>query len=202
MNSISPLTWDNVSTIASQKYTCGHCGNPLASQIGYQGHDHRNHLAWIYICHFCGRPTYFGTASEQIPGIAPGNEVSDIDDESVRDLYAEARNAAGANCPTASVLCCRKLLMNIAVAQEAKENENFAFYVDYLAKKHFIPPGAQVWVDHIRLKGNEANHEINLMKKEDAEELLAFLEMLLKMIYEFPATAKKKYPEKTEPNGT
>ena len=41
-------------------------------------------------------------------------------------------------------------------------------------------------VDHIRKKGNEANHEIVLMEKEDAEDLLVFSEMLLKFIYEFP----------------
>lgn len=36
-------------------------------------------------------------------------------------------------------------------------------------------------------KGNEATHEIVLMKKEDALDLIAFSEMLLKFIYEFPA---------------
>jgi hypothetical protein len=42
-------------------------------------------------------------------------------------------------------------------------------------------------VDHIRKKGNEANHEIALMTRVDAEELLSFSEMLLKFIYEFPS---------------
>ena len=40
-------------------------------------------------------------------------------------------------------------------------------------------------VDHIRKKGNEANHEIKLMTQADAEELIAFTEMLLKFFYEF-----------------
>jgi len=42
-------------------------------------------------------------------------------------------------------------------------------------------------VDHIRTKGNEANHEIRLMGRQDAEELVTFVEMLLKFIYEFPS---------------
>jgi hypothetical protein len=34
------------------------------------------------------------------------------------------------------------------------------------------------------------------MTAQDSEELLSFLDMLLKIIYEFPATVRKKYPEK------
>jgi len=46
-------------------------------------------------------------------------------------------------------------------------------------------------VDHIRKKGNEANHEIILMDKKDAENLITFIEMLLKVIYDFPARIPK-----------
>jgi hypothetical protein len=49
-------------------------------------------------------------------------------------------------------------------------------------------------VDHIRTKGNEATHEIVLMTKADAEELIAFTEMLLKFVYEFPAKVPSKKP--------
>ncbi len=77
--------------------------------------------------------------------------------------------------------------MNIAVAQGAAENLRFIEYVDYLATAGYIPPNGRGWVDHIRRKGNEATHEIALMSSSDATELLAFSEMLLKFIYEFPA---------------
>lgn len=43
------------------------------------------------------------------------------------------------------------------------------------------------WVDYIRRRGNEANHEIALMYSGDAEALVAFVEMILKFIYEFPS---------------
>jgi hypothetical protein len=88
---------------------------------------------------------------------------------------------------TAAVLACRKILMHIAVEKQAQENQSFVVYVEYLAGKHYVPPGGEGWVDHIRKKGNEANHEIKLMSKADAEELITFVEMLLKLIYEFPA---------------
>ncbi len=81
--------------------------------------------------------------------------------------------------------------MHLAVAQGAKKNETFVSYVDYLDEKHFIPPGAHAWVDHIRKKGNEANHHIVIMSKDEAEELMAASEMLLKNIYEYPAKVNK-----------
>lgn len=76
--------------------------------------------------------------------------------------------------------------MNIGVAQGAKEGDTFIKYVEFLAKEGYVPPNGKAWVDHIRKKGNEANHEIVLMSKTDADELVLFIEMLLKFIYEFP----------------
>ena len=76
--------------------------------------------------------------------------------------------------------------MNIAVAQEAEEGKSFLFYVEYLAQQGYVPPNGRGWVDHIRKKGNEANHEVVLMSQDDANELVLFIEMLLKFIYEFP----------------
>ena len=79
------------------------------------------------------------------------------------------------------------MLMNISVEQGAKQGLKFIEYVEYLANNGFIPPNGRAWVDHIRRKGNEATHEIALMTRADAEELMAFIEMLLKFVYEFPS---------------
>jgi hypothetical protein len=79
------------------------------------------------------------------------------------------------------------MLMNIAVDQGAADGLKFIEYVEFLASNGFIPPNGKTWVDHIRKKGNEATHEIALMAQADAEELVSFVEMLLKFIYEFPS---------------
>ena len=92
--------------------------------------------------------------------------------------------------------------MHIAVSKGAEENKSFASYVDYLSDNNYVPPDAKAWIDHIRKKGNEANHDINIMPKEDAEELISFIEMLLKLIYEFPAIMKKKYPKPSDDKST
>jgi len=82
--------------------------------------------------------------------------------------------------------------MHIAVEKGATAGSAFMYYVEHLLDNHYISPNAREWVDYIRKKGNEANHEIIVMKREDAEVLVAFVEMLLKVIYEFPATLKSR----------
>lgn len=195
---IVPVNWDNISTLQSFSYICGHCGSPLASNQGFHAkHPSGPTIAHIYICHHCFRPTYFDHSRKQIPGPPYGNSVSDIPSKEVEALYNEARDCTSCNAYTASVLCCRKLLMNIAVLKGAKENLKFIEYIEFLSDKGFIPPDGKEWVDHIRKKGNEATHEISIMNREDAEELISFIEMLLKFIFEFPAIIKRKTSSKT-----
>lgn len=190
--------WQNIETLGSRDYQCGFCGNKLASEKGWIGVDGSNHsVAWIFVCHKCKRPTFFDTEKKQFPGVAFGNPVSGIPEsqKDINTLYEEVRKATSANAYTAAVLSCRKLLMHIAVSKGADKDKGFTYYAKYLADKHYVPPDATGWVDHIKDKGNEANHEIVIMGEEDAKDLLAFSEMLLKVIYEYPATVRKKDPQ-------
>jgi hypothetical protein len=127
----------------------------------------------------------FNRSDKYFPVAAPGNIVNNVPDQLAR-LYHEARMSVAANAYTGAVLICRKMLMNIAVAEGAKEGESFVSYVEYLANKGFVPPNGKIWVDYIRKRGNEANHEIALMEEKDAIALVTFVEMLLRFIYEFP----------------
>jgi len=147
----------------------------------------------VFICHHCTSPTYIDHEGHQWPSVIFGNPVSDIPEKGVADLYDEARRATGADAYTAAVLSCRKLLMHIAVAKGAPVGQTFAAYVDWLAANHHISPDSKDWVDHIRTKGNEANHEISIVTSDDAKGLLAFCEMLLKTIFEFPAVIRRKH---------
>ena len=188
------MNWHNTSTIVSREYTCGHCGNVVATASGYHATSAGFH---IYICPHCKKPSYF-EGNKQFPGVAPGVEVRHLPAD-IEALYREARNCVSVASNTAAVLTCRKLLMNIAVSQKAEENKPFIYYVKYLADKGYVPPNGKGWVDHIRNKGNEANHEIRLMNQPDAEELISFCEMLLKFIYEFPNRVPKDKAAQTTP---
>lgn len=110
----------------------------------------------------------------------------------VASLYSEARLCTASSSYTAAVLTCRKILMNVAVDKGASAGESFISYIDYLDSKGYIPPDGRGWVDHIRKKSNDANHEIVLMQRNDAEELITFLAMLLKLVYEFPGKIPQK----------
>jgi hypothetical protein len=187
--------WEHVATKPSRRYVCGYCGGNIVSEIGYRGVIDGVRDIWIYICHSCGKPTFFDENARPTPGSLFGNRVADTE-VTVDALYEEARRAYSVGSFTAVVLCCRKLLMHVAVSKGANVGESFVFYVKYLADNNFVPPGAKPWVDHIRTKGNEANHDITIMKAGDATELLEFSEMLLKLIYEYPAAVARKYPPK------
>jgi hypothetical protein len=88
---------------------------------------------------------------------------------------------------TAAALCARKMLMNVAVAKGAKEGETFRSYVEFLADRRLIPEEAKGWAGRLKDRGNEANHSIEIVPKREAERLITYLEMLLKLVYEFPS---------------
>ena len=180
------MTWHNTQAPGSRQFTCGHCNNLVASSVGYFSSNLATRV--IYLCPHCDKPTYFD-GLVPMPGVPFGMPVAHLPPE-VENLYMEARRCSSASAYTASVLLCRKLLMNIAVSLGAKAGDTFASYVEYLATAGYVPPNGKAWVDHIRKKGNEATHEIVIMQQQDAQDLLLFLEMLLKFIYEFP----KKVP--------
>lgn len=177
--------WAHVQPLEAKLYICGHCGNKIAADKGYPSGLPGLH---IRMCPVCDLPTLFD-GNQQVPGVAFGDNVGHLP-AGIKELYAEARRCCSINAFTSSVLASRKLLMHIGVEQGAKPNRAFAAYVEHLAEAGYVPPNGKAWVDVIRTKGNEANHEIQLMSKEDAELLLSFLEMLLRFIYEFP----KKIP--------
>ena len=181
--------WNNIGKLEARNFVCGHCGREVGSIEGWFFTQRFPNgvskvTAWIYICPICKNPTFFDEYS-QVPGVAVGQKVENLPEE-ISMLYEEIRKTTSQEAYTAAVLACRKLLMHIAVEKGAKKNLNFVDYVDYLAKNHYAPPNSEPWIDRIRQKGNEANHEIKIMSKNDALEIINFLEMLLKFIYEFP----------------
>lgn len=185
--------WSNALDIGPRGYRCGYCNRSVGPNLGYVTSAPKEKQAFIYICSYCGKPTYFEPDGKQFPGIPFGSEVASLP-QNVASLYDEARSSFAVNAFTSAVLTCRKLLMHLAVEKGAPEGRPFVEYVEYLAQKGYVPPDGKGWVDHIRKRGNEANHEIIIMTRPDAEDLLIFAEMLLKFVYEFPAKVQPPAP--------
>jgi hypothetical protein len=86
---------------------------------------------------------------------------------------------------SAAVMVARKLLFHIAVQEgAAPERLSFAQAVTYLEQHNVIPRNARPWVDRIRHLGNDANHELPLMTREDAEAVVTLTSSLLRILYE------------------
>lgn len=186
--------WSHLVDVTATSYRCGFCGDQVCSERGLPYHKQgvgQTKEPGILICPACKAPTFvYPTSNELFPGTSIGSTVSHVP-AVLGALYEEARGCATANHYTAAVLLCRKVLMHIAVAQGAKEGLPFIEYVDYLVRTGYVPPNGKHWVDHIRKKGNEANHEIVIMQQQEAKDLITFIEMLLRFIYEFPNSIPK-----------
>jgi hypothetical protein len=183
MSISAPTQWYNATPVMSRKWTCGHCQAVVAGALGFRQVSAVEKT--IHLCPHCDKPTIFLEGGTQVPGVPYGADVPHLP-EAVSGLYREARNCMTVAAYTASVLATRKLLMNVAVSQGAAGGEHFHVYVTFLSDRGYVPPNAKVWVDHIRLKGNEATHEIPPITRADAEDLLSFMEMILKLVFEYP----------------
>ena len=188
------IKWNNVGNISGVRYICGYCGTNTSPIHCYVA---ERDLHNILICNYCNHPTYIIKNDtnildwiEQIPGVKVGEDIEGLP-ETVKKLYDEARSCVAASAYTASVMASRKILMNVAVEKGAEEGKSFKFYVQYLEDKNYVPPDSHDWVDQIRDKGNEANHEIKIMTLNEAEELISLVEMLLKIMYEYPNRGRK-----------
>lgn len=188
------MPWQNVYALPPKKYVCGFCGANVGSEKGF-GQQPPQYGA-TYICPLCDMPSYFHPSGLRSPGVPLGNSVKHVP-ALVNGLYEEARNCCAANAYTAAVLLCRKLLMNVAASEGAPTGQTFMQYVEFLSANGYVPPKGKVWVDHIRQKGNEATHEIQLMKEQDALDLISFSEMLLKFVFEFPHRVPSPSPGKS-----
>jgi uncharacterized CHY-type Zn-finger protein len=180
--------WIKSESIDNFNYVCGFCGKSAAPSKQYRD---QHYGGKILICPNCTNPTYIDEHQNQFPKIRFGNDIQGITKEDVASLFKEARDCTSVGAYTASVMVCRKILMNIAVEQKAETNKPFAYYVDYLSDKGYIPPNGKPWVDTIRQRGNDANHEIILMTEQDAKLILHFTEALLRFIYELPDVLQK-----------
>ncbi|MEP8941149.1 DUF4145 domain-containing protein [Enterobacter mori] len=184
------FNWRSLQDLPNVSFVCGYCNINVSSVKGYKlglhGDGSGSQVGAIYICPNCGGPVFFTPDNQQLPSPALGNSVQHVPAD-LTEIYEEARRCTGEGCYTGAVLLCRKMLMNIAVNQGAKEGLKFIEYVTYLSDNGYTPPNGKHWVDHIRKKGNEATHEITVMSENDAKELIVFIEMLLRFIFEFPS---------------
>ncbi|WP_295745383.1 DUF4145 domain-containing protein [uncultured Limosilactobacillus sp.] len=182
-------------SIMSAKYVCGYCGAlvssekgmPITEQGDYSTRPQKGNYG-VYVCTNCHMPTFL-YEDIQVPGSRFGAPVKNVPDN-VNSIYEEARSSYAANAYTGVVLLCRTLLMHVGVDFGADTGKSFQYYVTYLKEKGYVSIRSNEWVDEIRKYGNTSTHEIKINTKVEAQTILQFCEMLLKMNYEYPSIVK------------
>ncbi|MEC1648738.1 DUF4145 domain-containing protein [Bacillus halotolerans] len=189
--------WIDTDDAGSLKFECSNCNNKVAAKDAYYNRfDNFTYFvdaAVIAICPYCDFSTLLikdisknNEVKQQIPAPRIGSKVPNLPSD-IDAIYNEIQICISNNAFTAGVILARKLLMNVAVSQGAKENESFYYYVKFLDEENYIPKNSKGWVDIIRGKGNDATHKIPSIDKSDAYSILEFTSMLLRLLYEFPA---------------
>lgn len=196
------IIWDQPQNVGPLSYTCGFCGDKVGGFQGWFGRvqgNVRNGQGRIYVCTTCSNPSFFLVGAEagsnqvnvlmQSPMPPYGESVKHVSPD-VGVAYVEARACVSAKAYSAAVIMCRKLLMHIAVDKaNAPAGGTFISYLDALENGGFIAPPNRPWIDKIRALGNDANHDLAAMTKEQAEMAVDFASMLLKTLYEYPVRA-------------
>lgn len=202
------IEWNNTQSMSPRSYVCGHCGNKVAPERGLSGTavDYYNFEriefpASLLLCVHCGMPTVFVSQDDpteeptQKPSPAYGDAIPNLP-EKVEAIYDEARECMKVSAFTGVAMLCRALVAHVAVEKGAAANKSFQFYVQWLdgqhGGKHFLPPEGAAWVDHIRDLGNDANHELVIIREHEARELIDFSSLLLRIVYDYPARMAKK----------
>lgn len=149
-------------------------------------------MLFIYAPH-CKAPHIVDHMNQEIPAALPGNPIKNLP-ETINRVYEEARSCIAAGAYTATVMILRKILMNLAVEEGAKEGDSFAHYVDYLCENGFVHRRQHEQAKRIQRLGNDANHKIESRTKEDALELLNLVQLILINNYEQADELVKKEP--------
>ena len=180
--------WEQLTQISSREYICYFCNKTVASSVGYKDNDC---VSYIRICPHCNRPTYFYGGRIQVPKPLPLSPVTGVEDN-VRDLFEEARKCISTESYTAVAMLCRKLLMNIAVDHGAEKNKKFQEYVEYIQAKNLVSKSAEELLTEIKDIGNDANHEISQVSKEQANQIIELTNEIINQIYRVKILSLRK----------
>ena len=173
--------WYNESNLNAKSYTCWNCGNLVSSSKGFSSDMGSGK---IYICPHCKAPHIIDANGKNFPFSICGKTFKRLPEE-IQKCYDEARLALSAGAYTAAVMMFRKILMNLAVNEGAKEGDSFANYVTFLCDNGFVHKKQHEQAKSLKKLGNDANHKIESRTEDEAKEMLKFVELLLLNNYEY-----------------
>lgn len=102
-------------------------------------------------------------------------------------LYDEAAKAFAAGAYTAATMVARKLLMATACKEGDTDGKKFVEYVDFVTNTVLTFPKAKPTIDKIRRIGNDANHSVQFVSREEAKAAMDIVTYMLNTIYSLPS---------------
>ena len=111
----------------------------------------------------------------------------------ISKILQEAKISYSAQCYRASAVMSRRTLEAITV-EKGEDNDILAKRIGNLKAKGILDKNLADWSTEIRLIGNTGAHfdPINDVTKEDANQIIMFIEELIKYLYIMPAEITKR----------
>lgn len=186
MNKFNFGGWESLGKFKAKDFICWNCGKEISSENAYASYNKNvcRYASTIFICPRCNAPLITDDENKQILLPLQGKEINKLP-ENIQSLYSEIRKSMQSGCFNGATMLMRKLIMHISVEEGATEGKNFTEYIDFLCENHIIPPKSKNKADSVRTLGNETNHKIENRTQEEAQNCFEFIELLLKINYEF-----------------
>ena len=173
-------------------FECGHCGRATNGRVvaGMTRGSDSNVICWSVCACPEQEPTLLvvdaaGATVWQLPEHT--HFQSDAKwPETLRLLFDESAMAFAAGAYTASSMVSRKILMACACHEGDAEGKHFVQYVDFIIDKVLTFPRAKDAIKAIKDIGNDANHVVCFVSREDAQRSLSIVDYMLKTIYSLP----------------
>lgn len=172
-------------------FTCGKCGQATNGRVvaDLKREDDGATVSWCVCTCPKEEPTILIERGGQIVAQYPDAQEFQPDEKwppELTQLYEEASKAFAAGAYTACTMVSRKLLMVCACQEGATDGKNFTEYVTHITDTVLTFPKAKDAIDKIRTIGNEANHTIRFVTREDAKRALSIVTYMLNAIYALP----------------
>lgn len=174
------------------QYDCGACGQPNSGRL-IASTKREGDGAILNLC-VCSCPKAEpailtergGKVVAQIPEVREFH-VGENWPADLAQLYDEAAKAFAAGAYTAAAMLCRKVLMACACHEGDTDGKSFGAYVDYITQTVLTFPKAKDAIDKIRNIGNEANHRVQMVSRDNARRAMSIVNYMLSTIYSLPS---------------
>lgn len=117
----------------------------------------------------------------------------------ISKILIEAKIAYSAQCYRASAVMSRRTLEAITV-EKGEDKDTLVNRIENLKAKGILDKNLADWSTEIRLIGNTGAHfdPINDVTKEDANQIILFIEELIKYVYIMPSEIAKRRNKKSQ----